>query len=200
MAVLASLAIVCAARPLLVLLADAARRRGWERRSRAQGRPRGRRRGARRRRRLRRSADRRREPCPLERRGDGAPRSATGELSTSPSSRRRGSRRSTGIRSADRAGSGRRSRERVGGAPGPRPHARDGWRGRRPAWRRCGGRSRRRAARQTFLVRGRAHPRRPSSAATARLRRRRCARVGNGDTRRGRRPGRAPLPRPSSSC
>ncbi len=30
MAVLASLAIVCAARPLLVLLADAARRRGWE--------------------------------------------------------------------------------------------------------------------------------------------------------------------------
>ena len=172
-AVLSSLAIVCAARPLLVLLADAARRRGWEAAiRRAQGRPRGRCRGSRRRRRLRRSADRRREPSPLERRGDGSPRIGDGRAHRRHRQAGAGDRADRrAIRPADRAGPGRRSRERVGGAPGPRPHARDGWRGRRPPGGAVAADRGAGQARPTSLATRSSASASPSSPATARLRR-----------------------------
>ena len=82
---------------------------------------------------VRQPAGRRRDPGPLERRGDRPPRVVVGRARRRhrPAGRRdRADRRAN--RPADRAGPRRRSRERVGGAPPPRPRACDGRCRRRP--------------------------------------------------------------------
>ena len=139
---------------------------------RARGESRSRCGGARRRRRLRRPAGRRREPGPLERRGDGAPRAASSELvavTVQPAA---------GIAPIDERTARQIARDLVADLEnesrryGPRPHARDGGRGRRPP----GGavaadRGDGRRGRSSLTTRSSASVS-TSSAATARLRRR----------------------------
>ena len=198
-AVLAALAIVCAARPLLVLLADAARRRGWE--GRFDVRRAGRAVGA--------AALAGAVvfvgllvvagiPARSSAEATVLPTSATGELidvTVQPAQ---------GIAPIDEGSAQQIARDLVADLENesealrrPRPHARDGGRGRCPpggavAADRGAGRRGRRPS-----LRGRARPRDPRARRRPGPADRRRARVGNGDARR---PRRAPSPRPSSSC
>ena len=149
-AVLSALALVCAARPLLLLLLPVLRSRTRLRRRSTRRQPYGGRGGARGRRRVRRPARRRRDPGPLERGSDGSARARRGRA---PRRQRPNRKRDRADRpangGADREGRRRRPRERVGGPSTPRSRTRDGRRGRgsprrRVAADRCGGRRRRR--------------------------------------------------------